>query len=114
MVDCLMGAEVQISIQANKHLGLVRADQSQMEQVIMNLTANARDAMPDGGTLTITIDGCQSSSDDPELPPGEYMRLSVSDTGAGMSEEVQSRIFEPFFTTKRRGPGWGFPRCMES
>lgn len=107
MVDCLMGAEVQISIQANKHLGLVRADQSQMEQVIMNLTANAREAMPEGGTLTITIDSCQSSSDDPELPPGEYTRLSISDTGAGMSEEVQSRIFEPFFTTKMTGSGLG-------
>jgi nitrogen-specific signal transduction histidine kinase len=107
MVDCLMGAEVQISIQANKHLGLVRADQSQMEQVIMNLTANAREAMPEGGRLTITIDSCQSSSDDPELPPGEYTRLSVSDTGAGMSEEVQSRIFEPFFTTKMTGSGLG-------
>jgi len=106
MVDCLMGAEVQISIQANKHLGLVRADRSQMEQVIMNLTANAREAMPDGGTLTITIDSCQSSSD-PELPPGEYTRLSVSDTGAGMSEDIQSRIFEPFFTTKTTGSGLG-------
>jgi CheY-like chemotaxis protein len=107
MVDCLMGAEVQISIQANKQLGLVRADQSQMEQVIMNLTANAREAMPEGGRLTITIDSCQSSSDDPELPRGEYTRLSVSDTGAGMSEEVQSRIFEPFFTTKMTGSGLG-------
>ncbi len=107
MVDCLMGAEVQISIQANKRLGLVRADQSQMEQVIMNLMANAREAMPEGGRLTITIDSCQSSSDDPELPPGEYARLSVSDTGAGMSEEVQSRIFEPFFTTKMTGSGLG-------
>jgi len=106
MVDCLMGAEVQISIQANKQLGLVRADQSQMEQVIMNLTANAREAMPEGGTLTITIDSCQSC-DYPELPPGEYTRLSVSDTGAGMSEEVQSRIFEPFFTTKITGSGLG-------
>ncbi|HXO37843.1 MAG TPA: ATP-binding protein, partial [Candidatus Acidoferrum sp.] len=107
MVDCLMGAEVQISMQANKHLGLVRADQSQMEQVIMNLTANAREAMPEGGTLTITIDSCQNSSDYPELPPGEYARLSVSDTGAGMSDEVQSRIFEPFFTTKLTGSGLG-------
>ncbi|MGZ4860115.1 MAG: ATP-binding protein, partial [Candidatus Angelobacter sp.] len=107
MVDCMMGAEVQISIQANRHLGLVRADQSQMEQVIMNLTANAHEAMPEGGTLTITIDSYQSSTDDPELPPGEYTRLSVSDTGAGMSAEVQSRVFEPFFTTKMKGSGLG-------
>src|SRR5712671_3180060 len=107
MVDCLMGAEVQIRIDANKRVGLVRADQSQMEQVIMNLTANAREAMPEGGTLTIRIDRFQSSSDDPELPPGEYAQLSVSDTGAGMSAELQSRIFEPFFTTKTTGSGLG-------
>src|SRR5579859_4442667 len=107
MVDCLVGAEVQISIQAAKNIGLVRADQSQMEQVIMNLTANAREAMPEGGTLTITIDQYLSSTDQPELPPGEYVRLSISDTGAGMSQEVQSRIFEPFFTTKKTGSGLG-------
>jgi PAS domain S-box-containing protein len=107
MVDCLMGAEVQISIHATKNVGLVRADQSQMEQVIMNLTANAREAMPEGGTLTITIDRYESSTDHPEIPPGEYARLSVSDTGAGMSQEVQSRIFEPFFTTKKTGSGLG-------
>ena len=107
MVDCMMGAEVQISIQATKDVGLVRADQSQMEQVIMNLAANAREAMPEGGTLTITIEQYVSSTDQPELPPGEYVRLSISDTGAGMSQEVQSRIFEPFFTTKRTGSGLG-------
>src|SRR5438270_3425588 len=107
MVDCLMGAEVQICIQATKNVGLVRADQSQMEQVIMNLTANAREAMPEGGTLTINIDRYESYSDQPELPPGEYARLSVSDTGAGMSQEVQSQIFEPFFTTKKTGSGLG-------
>jgi PAS domain S-box-containing protein len=107
MVDCMMGAEVQISIQATKNFGLVRADQSQMEQVIMNLTANAREAMPEGGTLTITIDRYESSTDHPELPPGDYARLSVSDTGAGMTQEVQSQIFEPFFTTKKTGSGLG-------
>ena len=107
MVDCLMGAEVQITIQAAKNIGLVRADQSQMEQVIMNLLANAREAMPEGGTLTITIDRYQSSIDHPELPPGEYACLSFMDTGVGMSQEVQSRIFEPFFTTKKTGSGLG-------
>ena len=107
MVDCLVGAGVQISIRATKNVGLVRADQSQMEQVIMNLTANAREAMPEGGTLTITIDRYESSTDQPDLPPGEYARLSVSDTGAGMSQEVQAQIFEPFFTTKKTGSGLG-------
>ncbi|HEY1524770.1 MAG TPA: response regulator [Candidatus Angelobacter sp.] len=107
MVDCLMGAEIQISIQANKNLGLVRADQSQLEQVIMNLTTNAREGMPEGGTLTIMIDMYQSGGDHAELPAGEYMRLAVSDTGVGMTEEVQSRVFEPFFTTKKSGSGLG-------
>jgi len=106
MVECLMGAEIQISIQANKNLGLVRADQSQMEQVIMNLAANAREGMPEGGMLTIMIDKCKSDGD-AELPAGEYMRLSVSDTGIGMTEEVQSRVFEPFFSTKQSGSGLG-------
>ena len=107
MVDCLMTPEIQISIQAEKNLGLVRADQSQLEQVIMNLATNARQAMPEGGTLTITIDQFQSSKDQPDLPPGKYVRLAVSDTGIGMTEETQSRVFEPFFTTKKMGSGLG-------
>jgi PAS domain S-box-containing protein len=107
MVDCQMSSEVQVSIQANKDQGLVRADQSQLEQVILNLTANAREAMPEGGTLTIRIDKYETCRDQAELPPGEYVRLSVSDTGIGMTEEVQSRVFEPFFTTKKGGSGLG-------
>src|SRR6476646_2633611 len=107
MVDCLMGAEVQISIHASKNLGLVRADQGQLEQVILNLTTNAREAMPEGGTLTVSINKHLSSIDHPELPPGEYACLSIADTGAGMSQDVQSRIFEPFFTTKKTGSGLG-------
>ncbi len=107
MVDCLMTPEIQISIQAEKNLGLVRADQSQLEQVMMNLATNARQAMPEGGTLTIMIDEFQSSKDQTDLPPGKYVRLAVSDTGIGMTEEAQSRIFEPFFTTKKMGSGLG-------
>ena len=107
MVDCLMTPEIQVSIQAEKNLGLVRADQSQLEQVIMNLATNARQAMPEGGTLTITIDEFQSNKDQPDLPPGKYVRLAVSDTGIGMTEETQSRVFEPFFSTKKMGSGLG-------
>ena len=73
----------------------------------MNLATNARQAMPEGGTLTITIDEFQSSKDQPDLPPGKYVRLAVSDTGIGMTEETQSRVFEPFFTTKKLGSGLG-------
>src|SRR5689334_1386683 len=107
MVDCLMGAEIQISIQAKQNIGLVRADQSQMEQVIMNLTANAHEAMPEGGTLTITIDEYQCDENHCDLPAGEYICFAVSDTGVGMTEETQARIFEPFFTTRKGGSGWG-------
>ena len=107
MVDCLMGAEIQISIQAKRGLGLVRADQSQLEQVIMNLATNAREAMPDGGILTIKIDEYQCGEDQCDLPAGEYICFSVSDTGIGMTKETQARIFEPFFTTRKGGSGLG-------
>jgi len=107
MLDCLMTPEIQINIQAEENLGLVRADQSQLEQVIMNLATNARQAMAEGGTMTITIDEFHSSKDQPDLPPGKYVRLAVSDTGIGMTEETQSRVFEPFFTTKKMGSGLG-------
>ncbi|HEV8492811.1 MAG TPA: ATP-binding protein, partial [Candidatus Angelobacter sp.] len=107
MVDCLMGAEIQINIQAKPNLGLVRADQSQLEQVIMNLATNARDAMPEGGTLTITIDEYECGENTCDVPAGEYICFSVSDTGIGMTEETQARMFEPFFTTRKGGSGLG-------
>jgi len=107
MVHCVMSDEVQVSVQAGKELGLVKADQSQLEQVILNLTTNAREAMPEGGMLTITIDKHESLEDTPELPRGNYIRLAVSDTGTGMTPEIQSRMFEPFFTTKKTGSGLG-------
>jgi PAS domain S-box-containing protein len=89
----------------------VKADPAQIEQVIVNLAVNARDAMPDGGKLTIAADNVVLDEDDVagrlELRPGEYILLSVSDTGVGMSEAVQTHIFEPFFTTKEQGKGTG-------
>jgi signal transduction histidine kinase len=89
----------------------VKADPSQLTQVVMNLALNARDAMPSGGTLTLTtanvvVDrGRQRDSMFPE--PGRYVKLAIEDTGAGMDEETKSRIFEPFFTTKKLGEGTG-------
>jgi len=107
MVHCVMSDEVQVIVEAGNDLGLVRADQSQLEQVILNLTTNAREAMPEGGTLTITIEKQANLEGSPELPAGSYIRLAVRDTGAGMTPEIQRHIFEPFFTTKRNGSGLG-------
>jgi signal transduction histidine kinase len=76
------------------------ADLGQLEQVIMNLVVNARDAMPRGGALTITT--CTTRT-----PTGSYVRLAVADTGEGMTDEVRARVFEPFFTTKPPGEGTG-------
>ena len=106
MVHCLAGAESQVAIHAQEGLGLVKADQGQLEQVIFNLTANARDAMPDGGVLAIKIENYMSRGTS-DIPAGEYVLLSVKDTGIGMDPELQSRIFEPFFTTKKNGNGLG-------
>jgi two-component system, cell cycle sensor histidine kinase and response regulator CckA len=107
MVHCLVGPESQVIIHAHPELGLVNADQGQLEQVILNLAANARDAMPNGGILTMKMDNHISHPGISEVPAGEYVRLSVTDTGTGMDSEIESRIFEPFFTTKKSGSGLG-------
>jgi len=88
----------------------VHADENQLSQVIMNLTVNARDAMPDGGEITIstgTVDGASLVERHPDATAAGYVRLSVSDDGAGMDRDTLKRIFEPFFTTKGRGKGTG-------
>jgi two-component system, cell cycle sensor histidine kinase and response regulator CckA len=90
----------------------VRVDPDQLEQVILNMAFNARDAMPSGGTLRfvtamVEVDAAWAQAH-PPMTPGPYVRLSVADTGVGMSPEVQARVFEPFFTTKPPGQGTGF------
>jgi len=108
----VLGEDIEIITRHDNESLFVRADPGQLEQVIMNLAVNARDAMPYGGTLTIEtglVDGGREavSSGHGVLPPGFFARLSVSDTGTGIAPEVQSRIFEPFFTTKDVGRGTG-------
>jgi signal transduction histidine kinase/PAS domain-containing protein len=106
-----LGEHITLAIAPADGLWLVKADAGQLEQVLVNLAVNARDAMPGGGILTIdtaniTVDEVYASGR-PGLEPGRYGRLRVSDTGAGMPPEVLARAFEPFFTTKERGKGTG-------
>jgi signal transduction histidine kinase len=107
----LIGEDIALVLCPLPALGRVRVDPGQVEQIIMNLAVNARDAMPGGGQLTIETKNMEleSACTDPHasLEPGSYVMLVVSDTGCGMSPDTQARIFEPFFTTKEHGKGTG-------
>ncbi len=110
MLSRLLGEDVTLVTELGEGLAAVRADAGQIEQLVMNLAVNARDAMPKGGRLTLTTDEVELGGEarhrgDPG--PGRHVRLQVADTGAGMTEEVRSHIFEPFFTTKGVGRGTG-------
>jgi PAS domain S-box-containing protein len=107
----LIGEDIQLETSSAPDVGLIKADRSQIEQVILNLAVNARDAMPQGGRLTIetaNVDLDASYSRSPAvLAPGKYVMLAVTDNGSGMDAETQTHIFEPFFTTKEKGKGTG-------
>jgi len=112
MLGRVIGKNIKIITVPGRELGWVRADPSQLEQVLLNLAVNSRDAMPKGGTLTIetrrkTIAAGREDPTARGVPPGDYVMLSVQDTGEGMDSATQSMIFEPFFTTKRVGEGTG-------
>jgi PAS domain S-box-containing protein len=111
MLRRLIGEDIELAIHRGADVGMVRADVGQIEQVIMNLVVNARDAMPEGGKVTIEIAaaesmtcGCSSVGGE---PTGRSVMLAIRDTGCGMAPEVKSRVFEPFFTTKDKGKGTG-------
>jgi two-component system, cell cycle sensor histidine kinase and response regulator CckA len=111
MLRRLIGERIDLLTNLGSNLGKVRADRTQIEQVIINLAVNARDAMPNGGKLT--IETCNVEFDEayaqthPAISIGRYVLLVVTDSGMGMDKETQARIFEPFFTTKEHGKGTG-------
>ena len=111
MIGRLIGEDIELRTQLAAGPMTVKADQGQVEQVAMNLAANARDAMPRGGVLTLTTSprafGDEGTGEHAEIPPGDYVSLEVSDTGVGIDRDTLSRIFEPFFTTKEVGRGTG-------
>jgi two-component system cell cycle sensor histidine kinase/response regulator CckA len=105
-----IGEDIQLSVEPQPDLGRVKADPSQLEQVIMNLAVNGRDAMPKGGKLVIQTANVQVGREAgrrPTLRAGSYVLLTVTDTGTGMNSETRSHLFEPFFTTKAKGKGTG-------
>ena len=111
MLRRLIGEDISLSTHLDSDVALINADPGQLEQVLINLAVNARDAMPGGGALTITTDNAELSNEHGErhlgAAPGKYVMLAVTDTGSGMTRDVQQHLFEPFYTTKGPGKGTG-------
>jgi CheY-like chemotaxis protein len=117
MASRLLGPEIEIKTQVDGSLPLVYVDQSGLESALLNIVVNARDAMPDGGSISIScklvnIDESSAAEQTSDLKPGQYVCASLSDTGHGMSQETQKRAFEPFFSTKPRDKATGLGLAM--
>jgi CheY-like chemotaxis protein len=116
MLQPLIGEDIELRMSLAPELGKVRADPAQFDQAILNLTVNARDAMPHGGRITIETANVELdrpySATHATVQPGPFVRVAVSDTGIGMDKETQAHIFEPFFTTKEKGKGTGLGLAM--
>ncbi|MFN7994196.1 MAG: PAS domain S-box protein [Bryobacteraceae bacterium] len=110
MLSRLIGEHIELKTVLDSDLGPVKADPSQIEQVLINLATNARDAMPSGGVLTIETENAEIDEEEgyrQQISPGPYVKLTISDTGTGMDPEIRRHVFEPFYTTKGRGKGTG-------
>ncbi len=110
LVERTLGSAIEVRTDIRRPLPRVQADPTQLHQVLMNLVVNARDAMPEGGTLTLRASGAELSPAEAQplgLTPGPYVRIEVEDTGRGIPEEIRDRIFEPFFTTRSDDGGTG-------
>ena len=120
MIDILrrtLGETIQLQAMLSNDLGSVFIDPGQLENALLNLCLNARDAMPQGGRLRINtanfkLESTDDGANDEEIPPGEYVMLAVTDSGVGMTPEVVEHAFEPFFTTKEVGKGSGLGLSM--
>jgi CheY-like chemotaxis protein len=115
MLSRLIGEHIEFNTVLGANVGTILADHNQITNILMNLVTNARDAMPNGGSLTIKTERIRSGAGTANVPddldPGEYACLTVSDTGIGMDRLTQGHIFEPFFTTKEKGKGTGLGLC---